>query len=131
MSDELVSIWQQFASELHLVSDIKVPRHICINNIVSAQLMGFSDASEKGYASVVYLRVMYINNKISVYFITSKSKVASLKSGKSDSSITIPRLELCGALLLARTLGYIRKNLNDVVELRDTHVWIDSTVVLC
>ena len=60
------------------------------------QLHGFSDASEKAYAAVVYMRSCYDNGTVDVKLVTSKSRVAPL------SKQSIPRLELLGALILAR-----------------------------
>ena len=57
----------------------------------SQQIHGFSDASEKAYAAVIYLRSTYGNGSVSVCIITSKTRVAPIKPH------TIPRLELLGA----------------------------------
>ena len=61
----------------------------------TTQLHGFSDASENAYSVIVYLRATYRKGPPSVVLITAKTKVAPLKK------MTIPHLELCGALLLA------------------------------
>jgi len=63
LPDNLESMWYTFSSELHLVSTLKIPRHIVTDHIIFAQLIGFSDASEKGYAAVVYLRVIHPDKK--------------------------------------------------------------------
>ena len=69
-------------------------------------LHGFCDASERAYAAVVYLRMVDTTGNVQVTLITSKTKVAPIKR------MTIPRLELCGAYLLARLLFHVKKVFN-------------------
>lgn len=66
--------------------------------LTSLQLHGFSDVSELAFAAVVYLRVAVSTEEVYVSFVTSKTRVAPIKQ------LTIPRLELCGACLLAELL---------------------------
>jgi len=101
---DIVDSWQMFSDELPLVEKIKIPRYLQISDLSYVQLLGFSDASEKGYAAVIYLRIVHNDNRISVHFLTAKSKVATVKMSKCDSAISIPRLELCGTLLLVQTV---------------------------
>ena len=61
----------------------------------ATQLHGFRDVSKHAYAGAVNLRAVYSDTSTSVCLIMSKTKVAPL------SSTTIPRLELCGALLMS------------------------------
>lgn len=90
-------VWKQWRSELHLLSDHLIPRcHFPEQmDVISVQLHGFSDASEVAYGGVVYLRLQDSRGRVHVSLVTSKTKVAPIKRQ------TIPRLELCGALLLA------------------------------
>lgn len=80
------------------------------------------DASEQAYAAVVHLRVVCTNGDVQVALITSKTKVAPIKK------LTIPGLELCGAVLLAQLFYNVRQ----VFELPITqlYAWTDSTIVL-
>ncbi|XP_060871376.1 uncharacterized protein LOC132945621 [Metopolophium dirhodum] len=130
MPDELQSMWQQFCTELPLVFDLSLPRHIEATCQQDIQLLGFADASIKGYAATIYLRLVDAAGNISVKFITCKTKVAPLKSSTADESLSIPRLELCGALLLARTLHHVHSVLSSEVPVSRLRAWSDSSVVL-
>ena len=77
----------------------RIPRgYFTGERVKTLQFHGFSDASELAYAGVLYLRVEYETGKVDVRFLSSKSKVASIKKQ------TIPRLELMSAKLLANWL---------------------------
>ncbi|KAL4120451.1 hypothetical protein QTP88_013142 [Uroleucon formosanum] len=115
MSDELQAMWQQFCTELPLVFDLCLPRHIDATGYQDIQLLGFADASVKGYAAVIYLRIVDTADNTSAKFITCKTKVSPLKSSAADESLSIPRLELCGALLLARTLHHVHSVLSSEI----------------
>ena len=39
------------------------------------ELHGFADASEKAYAAIVYLRVVYETGKTKIKFVAAKAKV--------------------------------------------------------
>ena len=90
------------------------------------QLHGFSshsfDASEEAYAGVVYLRMVDTLSHVHISLVTSKTKVAPIKR------LTIPRLELCGAHLLARILRHVQQVFR--IPVNDIYAWTDSMVVL-
>jgi len=65
-----------------------------------------------------------------VKFITCQTKVAPLKSSTADESLSIPRLELCGALLLASTLHHVHSVLSSEIPVSRLRAWSDSSVVL-
>ena len=54
--------------------------------------------------------------------VTAKTRVAPIKP------MSIPRLELCGAALLAKLLSSVRRTLQ--VPLTHVYAWSDSTIVL-
>ena len=74
------------------------------------------------YARVVYIRGVDSNNKVHVALVVAKTKVAPVKL------LTMPRIELCGAVVMARLLNHIAKIFN--IKANDTFAWTDSTLML-
>ena len=122
--DPIYKEWLVWRSQLHLLSTKHIPRcHFDKRTqIASLELHGFSDASENAYAAVVYLRMTDTFGGIQVSLFSSKTKVAPIKK------LTIPRLELCGAYLLAQLLSHIQGVFN--LPLNSVYAWTDSTIVL-
>ena len=87
----------------------------------SVWLHGFSDASQHAYAAVLYLSSSYADNHTEVRLLCSKTRVAPTKRQ------TIPRLELLGALILARLVQSVSASLP---VLNGTYLWTDSMTVL-
>ena len=121
---DISDAWLQWRSELPKLAQVDIPRcyYDKLSSIRSIELHGFSDASELAYAAAAYLRITDTCNNINISLIMSKSKVAPIKR------LTIPRLELCGAHLLARLLHHIRQVFD--IPLSDVFAWTDSTIVL-
>lgn len=121
----IVKTWNEFRLQLQSLSLLSIPRHLgVLNNNVPVTLVGFSDASEKAYACVIYCRVILPNDDVIVRFICAKSKVAPLKT------ISIPRLELCGALLLSRLMLLTINTFQSRCNIHDIYCFSDSTVAL-
>ena len=74
--------------------------------VKSVSVHEFVDASEMAYGAVVYLRFEYKNNKVLTSIVTSRTKVTPLQS------ISIPRLELMGAVLGKRIVLSVVEVLN-------------------
>ncbi|GFS25559.1 transposon Tf2-6 polyprotein [Elysia marginata] len=85
-------------------------------------LIGYSDASEKAYGGNIYLR-MANAEQCKVSLVISKTRVASIKK------MALPRLELMGALLVARILVFLRNALNFPMD-TSYCCFTDSTIVL-
>ena len=80
--------------------------------ITSSQLHHFADASEIGYGSVSYLRLVNARNEAHCSFLCAKSSVAPLKM------ITIPRLELSAAVTAVKQDRLLKRQLEISVNAR-------------
>lgn len=120
---EIMRIWTRYKNELKLLSNFNIPRHVDITFTDSLELHGFSDASEKGFGAAVYLRTCQ-HDKYSIYFICAKSRVAPLRT------ISIPRLELCAAVLLSELLDFVITTYKKKIEFNKIYAWTDSAVCL-
>ncbi|XP_033225965.1 uncharacterized protein LOC117178650 [Belonocnema kinseyi] len=114
--------WIEFRDELDNLDQISVPRLILCNNPVKIELHGFCDVSEKAYGASIYVRAMDDQGNVRVNLLCSESRVAPL------TNIYLPRLELCGALLLA---GYFHKVITSLDMKFDYSIfWCGSTITL-
>lgn len=119
---EEAAVWTNLESELPVVERIRLPRWLrCAERRSPGELHGFSDASERAYAAVLYLRVEN-DEQVSVHLVAAKTKVTPLKR------VSLPRLELCGAALLAKLAEHVRLSLG--LEGSAVHLWTDSSVAL-
>ncbi|GFX24883.1 integrase catalytic domain-containing protein [Trichonephila clavipes] len=109
--------WNKFTKESKYLNSISIPRFMGIDQNSDIILHGFCDASTKAYAAVVYLK-----SKQEIHLVSAKTRVAPIKQ------LTIPRLELCGALLLAELISVIQKALR--TKPAECFLWTDSTIVL-
>ena len=91
--DNVLEEWSKWRGQLLMLSSHYMPR--CYyskgSTIISVQLRGFSDASEKAHFRVVYLRLEDSNDTVHTSLVVSKTHVAPIKRQ------TIPCLELWGA----------------------------------
>ncbi|XP_066599988.1 uncharacterized protein [Prorops nasuta] len=122
LPSDLHSSWLSFSKQLPLINQIKFERRMIIDKPKGIQLHGFCDASKAGYGACLYIRSRDRQNKIFVNLVCAKSRVAPIKE------IMIPRLELCGALTLARLYRKVKVTLN--IKFDKIIFWSDSTIVL-
>jgi len=88
--------FNRFVADLPVLQQITIPCFVGTQLSVQCHLCGFCVASEKRYSVVVYLRLVNHSRPPIILLLGAKTKMASLKAS------TIPRLELCAAVLLAR-----------------------------
>lgn len=119
LSTELTAWWQQYRNQLPELQNVEVPRRVLVSRNYS--LHCFCDASARGYGSCVYVVSVDESGKQHSNLLISKSRVAPIKN------LSIPRLELCGALLGCQLVDQL---LTTTDYRGSVTFWTDSTVVL-
>ncbi|GFU74540.1 uncharacterized protein TNCV_550791 [Trichonephila clavipes] len=104
------------------INSIEIPRRILVAFPEVIEIHGFADASERCYGAAVYCKSKNLKSETLVRLISSKSRVAPIKS------LTIPRLELCAAGLLAKLVKRVVAALQ--LETAELYLWSDSMIVL-
>ena len=117
--------WDSWLNELPNLSQVQlsrcyVPRFF--GKVVKRELHHFSDASEAGIGVVSYMRMTNDRGQVHCTFVFGKAKVAPLKT------ITVPRLELMGAVTAVHVDNKVKKALD--LPIAETVFWTDSTTVL-
>lgn len=120
--NSLAQEWLSLYNELSELHTLTISRQIKCKNPISLSLHGFSDACEKSYGACLYLVSESAEGHRECHLVCAKSKVAPLKS------LTMPRLELSAAVLLAALITKF-KNTCDL-SLGIIYCWTDSTIVL-
>lgn len=114
--------WDKIVNNYPHLSSIQIPRQVLIGNATLVELHTFSDASLHAYGACIYARSTNERGQVKIMLLCAKSKVAPVKP------TTIPRLELCGALLAARLHKTIVESLR--LHITQSFHWCDSSVVL-
>lgn len=133
LTKDLFIDFQDWINDLKQVIDLRVPRWFFSLAHTSAdvdakemagelQLHVFCDASPSSYSAVAYWRLTKTSGKVCVSFIACKNRIAPTKL------VSVPRLELQGALLAARLAKTIRDEHR--FKSKQTYYWTDSTTVL-
>ena len=107
LPSSIADSWQQWSLNLNSLSQLRIPRCLRRTSKPSWQeIHSFSDASEQGFGACIYLRSVYGPEDVEVRLIIAKSRVAPLRQ------LSIPRLELQGALMSSRLTETVRVELN-------------------
>ncbi|GFY34971.1 integrase_H2C2 domain-containing protein [Trichonephila clavipes] len=120
LPDTINREWRQFVESLQIINDININRLVEQPEVI--ELHGFSDASQSAYGAVVYYKSVTSDGRVLVHLIASKSRVAPTKQ------TTIPRLELCAAVLLAKLVHRVKQALK--LNVTNTFLRSDSMIVL-
>ena len=115
--------WNKWESQLNILDTFRVPRFIGVENPKKVCLVGFCDASKLGFAACIYYIVEDMNGQTISNLLVSKTHVAP----KNISSI--PRLELCGALLLANLMSHVKRAIKEIKN-ENIFLFTDSADVL-
>ncbi|XP_049300463.1 uncharacterized protein LOC125774090 [Anopheles funestus] len=120
VSNDAYQKWKTIKEQLSILQDVSIPRMAVQSNPKKLTVYGFSDASKKAYGCAIYLQ--YEENQVKrTTLLCSKSRVAPVKE------ITLPRLELLAAVLLAELIARIR---NQLCHITKEQYYSDSQIVL-
>ncbi|GFR10468.1 transposable element Tcb2 transposase [Trichonephila clavata] len=124
ISLELKMEFENLVFQISYLKDVFVPRKYFenCNFYKDISLHIFCDASESAYGTVAYFRYCDKNSDIKTNFIVSKTRVAPLKK------LSLPRLELMGAIVAARLYKYLSELFRDVCSA--IHLCSNSSIVL-
>ncbi|KAF5302055.1 hypothetical protein FQR65_LT19138 [Abscondita terminalis] len=115
--------WIEFLGDLSNLPTIKINRRVVFHANSTYEIHGFCDASTVAFAACVYVRSISDNGNISCNLMCSKSRVAPLKV------VTLPRLELCAAVLLAELVSRVKDSLR--MNINNFYYYSDSMIALC
>lgn len=123
---DVLQLWHVWESELHQLPSLSLPR--CYVQLgtditpVTQSIHIFTDASERAYGAVAYLRTVDETGHIQLSFLAARSRVAPVRQQ------SIPRLELCAAHTGAQLAAVLKKELT--LPITSVIYWTDSTTVL-
>lgn len=118
LPDEIKNKWIDIVQELRKVTTLEIPRYYfsdTMNIDPKTVLHVFTDSSLVAYASCAYI----VRGEQSS-LVMSRNRVAPMKA------ITLPRMELMGAVLGSRLAKHLQENLG----IKDIIFWCDSQIVL-
>lgn len=119
--EEIEAFWRKYHSQLAMLNDWRIKRAVKSSEATEIQIHGFSDASMKAYGACLYLREKTALGYQST-LICAKSRVAPIKT------VSLPRLELCGAVLLAKLYNSVIDAWK--IKIDSSRSWCDSMIVL-
>ena len=125
LEEEIRNEWRRWKEQLKHLNLIRISRPLLTSlsfEIASIQLHGYSDASPNAYGAVTYLRIQECTGNVRVQILFAKTRVAPTKR------ITLPRLELMAAYLLAKMTAFLLKALGEKVQ--QYSCWSDSMITL-
>lgn len=118
----MVNEWKAFFKELFGLKELTFRRSLKPHDAFGKPtLVVFSDGSMQAYGSCAYVRWQVGENKFESNLIAAKSKIAPVKQ------LSIPRLELCGALMGARMRDSIVREIK--WDFESVYHILDSSIV--
>lgn len=125
LPDDMEGEWKTWKTSLQDLQELRIPRPYSSFSLSDAQdkeLFVFSDASVQAISAVAYLKLTTEDGKSEVSFVFGKARLAP------QPEITVPRLELCAAVLAIEIAELVVEEM-DLKFDRITY-YTDSKVVL-
>lgn len=117
--------WSAWVNSVHHLEDVRIPRMCCKYSVCESQhkeVHIFTDASKDAIAAVAFLKVWKDEENSDIGFLMGKAKVAPTHGH------TIPRLELCAAVLGIEIAEIIREQMD--LEKKNFKFYSDSQIAL-
>ena len=121
----MINRWTRWRDSLVELQNLSVPR--CyrprdFGSVTRVELHSFSDASQDAIGAAVYLPQLNEASEVSMALVYGQARVALL------NLTSIPRLELCGAVLAVQAAQRVIKEID--LKISDVIYYTDSKVVL-
>ena len=122
--ESLSQRWDAWRQALASLSDLRFLRPVVPNDadVSTLTLHHFADGSLHAYGAVSYLVGKLASGMVWCSLLMSRARLTPVKS------VSVPRIELCAALLASRSDVILREALD--LELQTSRFWSDSQVVL-
>ncbi|XP_055714836.1 uncharacterized protein LOC129808954 [Phlebotomus papatasi] len=118
---DILNRWNRYGEDLLGISELHVSRWVSSCDFpIAREIHIFCDSSSYAYGAVAYVVTLDRSQERFAKLVMAKSRIAPVQQ------ITIPKLELCAALLGAHLLRKIK----DAMTFTDYYIWTDSTIVL-
>ncbi len=114
--------WKNSLEELNELSISRCYRLGDLGELSQLEIHAFSDASEKAIATVIYIKSVSTEGNTSISLLYAQAKLSP------KQATTIPRLELCAAVLSISAVKWITRELK--LNITKIVFYIDSKVVL-
>ena len=122
LSEEQYQEWRKFFKELLSVENTNFPRCLRPKDVIGEpMLIVFSDGSKEAFGACAYIRWKVGTGRFWARLISAKNRIAPARV------ISIPRMELCGAVIGLRLRQLIEEE--QTIEFVSVIHIIDSTIV--
>lgn len=124
LPSDLLEQWCKILEQVQSPISAQIPRWLGLSDsVIRTELHCFADASMSAYCAAIYLRCINENGTITCNIVAAKTKVAPTRP-----LITIPRLELCAAVLATKLYEKVNKSI--AIKINQIYAWSDSKICL-
>ena len=117
--------WNCWRDSLRDLEDVRIPRCYrpeTFSETRRSEIHPFADASDKAIATAVYLKQENYGGEVNISLLFAQARLSP------KQATTIPRLELCAAVLSVRAVKWITRELQ--LNIDEITFYTDSQVVL-
>ncbi|KAG5667045.1 hypothetical protein PVAND_015046 [Polypedilum vanderplanki] len=131
VSEVIASEFCEAFKEINLLKEMKFPRWLGMVTGNVVDLIGFSDASKKAVAAVVYIRTKW-GNEFKCHLVRAQAHTTPIATQEkfNQGNVTMPRLELFALSMLADLIENVRKLIEKKCKIKHTFLFCDSQVAV-